>query len=958
MYNKNFRLLVSGALLARKSCSCRLQYQLWQYRTLRMVIAVICYVSVIFMAEATAIPVFADSLFDTAPLNAKFQDYIDDPRAEPVFDDTGNYFGFIPLPFEQEKHRAPTGLSKAVSLFKATLKDPVYDMRDPDNDGDISDSLLSPVKSQGECGSCWAFASLDVLESYLKGNNINYNLSENNLVNRHGFDPGPCDGGNILFTSAYMSGYRGVVTEEDDPYRLKSSGAYCTTCKPVRYIDNIILLPVRYDINDNEYIKQNIIDHGALYTSIYYDNDNYLASDATYYYNDMNNSFDDSNHAVVIVGWDDNKFVDGISKKGAFIVKNSWGDDWGDNGYFYVSYYDESIAFSTLAFFDDFDDQNESRLQFNKIYQHDEIGWTGSGLNTDSGWGANWFVPDNNGILNAVSFAATNSNLSYEIVIYDEIDEVDNTFSNVIATQTGNIENEGWYTIVLNTPVALTMGDGFAVAVRFTTPGRNYPIPLERKIEAFSSNITLNPGESYVSGNGEQWFDTYDFDYRVCIKALVQEEQEDCGPGGCITPCQNLPSPPDIAITMNGVRANIFWPKDSYCDETTYTLYYADYPFMDNVNMLNMGNKTVFSRDFTSGSSYYVVVYAKNSKGYAASDVKIFEIKCSDKQICSMNKPFIGNSVPLDQSQATVNANWDIVTMTAEEGMGFLNEFYSRNPDLETHLSGMNITLLKDAANIMPLKKSVWRYEIIKGKVYNGDLYFGNELLISQSGTPALATVDHNGNQGLTFYGELPYGGAGFITVLTNGECSAYFFLEFMNSSIKTVIDAGETWLDSSYLSGLSGKYRNGCSVTAGEYFSMTACPIETPVIVSFINADGQNVQSVKDDSATCKEPEYIRFDYLFPKMDKPVDIYVLLYTPSGQLLFMDDKADFTTESGKAFKLSAIDTIRKSALFKKSAFQTGSYKVFWLITPANGGDIYNIDFDSNNCIFDSAGFSI
>ncbi|MBF0302169.1 MAG: hypothetical protein HQK73_03945 [Desulfamplus sp.] len=885
----------------------------------------------------------ADSLFETAPLNEKFEKYIDDPKDEPIFDDAGNYFGFIPLPFMQEKHTAPSGLLKGLSLLRASVTSSVYDMRDPNNDGNTSDSLLSPVKRQGNCGSCWSFASLDVLESHLRAKNVNYDFSENHLINKHRFDLGPCDGGNIIFTSAYMAGYRGMVTEQDDPYKLGSSGNYCINCSPVQYIDNIILVPVRYDTNDNQYIKELIIDHGALYTSIYYDNNSYAPSSATYYYNDINNSFDDSNHAVVIVGWDDNKVVEGINKQGAFIVKNSWGSDWGDAGYFYVSYYDESIALSALAYFDD---KDSSELRFNRVYQHDEIGWIGGAIGRDNGWGANWFIPENDGVLNAVSFAATNSNLSYEIIIYDERKESGDSviFTNVLGNiQTGTIQNEGWYTIPLKNPVNLTAGDGFAVAVKFTTPDKQYPVPVESKIEGFTSDITINEGESYVSGDGGEWFDTYNLNnpYTVCIKALVQSEGEPAN-----EECQDRPLQPEISIRIDGTKVDIFWQQDS-CSKTEYNLYYGDYPYIIKSDTVHMGNKTSFSTNFSHGSNLCAVVCAKNTKGYAYSSLKSFEVGCYGKQICSTNKRVADVTDSVEKDQETVNLNWSIVTMSENTGSQFIKNFYSNNPDYEKHLTDMNIVLSQDKANLLPLQKSIWIYEVTKEIPYIGDIYFSNEILTSESGAAAIATVDNQGNRGLTFYGNLPYegGGSGFITAIKEADCTAYYFFGFNDSG-----------------SPLSGRYQQKwCDSDSDEldkYYTLTASKINTSLAVSLINADKINIENITGETIPDDSLSHIKFDYLFPAMGKSVDIYIATYTPSGQLLFIDDKGDFTEEFGKAFKVSTTDTIRETNLFKKAYFEAGIYTAYWLIVPTNGGNINSINFDANDYILDAIEFNL
>ena len=865
--------------------------------------------TVLFMIFFTGIVSngFADmdpSIFGTAPVNPDFQDFIDDPRAEPLFDDEGNYFGFIPLPFALEKYVDPGLLQTAVSDSK-------YDMRDPNNDGNTADSLLSPVKEQGECGSCWAFASLSVLESELLKSGLIYDFSENNLINNHGFDAGACEGGNILFTSAYLSAYKGGVAEDQDPYPINSFSPSGTTCDPIRYIDNIIILPVRSDIIDYQYVKQQIVKNGALYTSIYYDEANYNAESATYFYNDFNNSFDDSNHAVVIVGWDDLKVIDGVEQPGAFIVRNSWGTQWGENGYFYVSYYDESIAFSVLACFKDTED---SQLLFTKIYQHDETGWMGSAVDHDTAWGANWFIPENSGTLKAVSFAATHSNVQYEIVIYDDLDGFSGSFSNVLISQTGSLQHQGWYTIPLETPVTLTAGDGYAVAVKFSSPDKTYLLPIESQIPGFASNAVVNQGESFVSVDGKQWFDSHAFKYNVAIKGLVDERID--------IPCDHAPSSIDVNVSMEGNKVNISWNATPQCDTNQYDFFYADAPTMQNINIISMGNKTTLSKEFPSGTSFLFLIQAKNSKGYTWSNIETFEVPCPFSFLCSMNKSFSENLGVFERNQEIAESNWNLITMSSEESDNFVKTFYSQNSDQIDDLLELKVTVSNNPANLIPLKKSMWAFEILKERLYLGDLYFAENVSQLDNGIPVLVTVDHKGNKGVTFYGQLPYGESGFITSIKEDNCYAYYFFNAGNG-------------------GASGRYQKECS-TLGEYFAFAANKISTPVTLTYLNI---------------KNTEYLKFDYLFPKMNYPADIFIVLSTPNKKYLFLDSKGNFVDDFGNACTIAASTTIRDTGLFKKSSFAQGSYAALWLIAPTTNGDL-NAAINDNNYIFDTMNFNI
>ena len=454
-----------------------------------------------------------------APLNPAFlEQETQTPHDRPLMTaEPPRALGYIPSPIPPEKHLLRLRVA-------ASPADAAYDMRDPNDDGDQGDSLLTAVRDQGTCGACWTFATYGALESHLTQFLAEEeDFSEDNLKHLHGFDAGPCDGGNVQMSTAYHSRYQGPIHEVDDPYDEAVDSDYCTDCDPVRYVDNAIFLPTRANTSDNDYIKEALVDQGALYTSFYYQGASYNATDKTYFYDDPDNSFDDSNHAVVIVGWDDNLEVSGAPDDGAFIVRNSWGSSWGEAGYFYVSYCDESFAFTTLAYFEDV---AESDFSFDTVYAYDELGRTGAmGYGNSVAWGANWFVPDQDETLTAVGFYATDSPTQYEIYIYEEFNG--SAFSDLQTTQTGTVPHPGWYTVQLDTSVDLLEGDGFGVVMKYTTDDYGYPVPLETDIPGYSSSATASPGQSYFSSSGASWTDVTSIggweDYNVCIKAFCED---------------------------------------------------------------------------------------------------------------------------------------------------------------------------------------------------------------------------------------------------------------------------------------------------------------------------------------------------------------------------------------------------------------------------------------------------
>ncbi|MCD4730614.1 MAG: hypothetical protein K8R74_08445, partial [Bacteroidales bacterium] len=196
----------------------------------------------------------------------------------------------------------------------------VYDCRD--------EGIVSSVKDQGGAGHCWGFAAIGVIEAYsLKLGFNEYDLSEHNMVTCHGFEWD--EGGNQNMAVAYLSRLSGPVLESEDPYSDIDFSCSATNKEPVFLVTESRFLP-----ENKELLKYILMNYGPFARNIYWSDGYFNSVNNTYYYNGN----EDPNHGVITVGWDDNVTTAGGT--GAWIVKNSWGSDWGDNGYFYISYND------------------------------------------------------------------------------------------------------------------------------------------------------------------------------------------------------------------------------------------------------------------------------------------------------------------------------------------------------------------------------------------------------------------------------------------------------------------------------------------------------------------------------------------------------------------------------------------------------------------------------------------
>ncbi|MGL4773478.1 MAG: lectin like domain-containing protein [Clostridium sp.] len=379
---------------------------------------------------------------------------------------------------------------------------------------------VSPVKDQGPIGSCWAFATYGSLESSLLPGELN-DFSENNLINEHGFDLGPGAGGNQEMSTAYLTRWSGPIAEAEDPYTgvIHPSPSGLT---PVKHVQEIRLFPNRISPTDNDRIKNALMDYGAIHASIWWDNLKYNSINYAYY----NNTIGSTNHAVAIVGWDDNypktNFLVTPPDNGAFIIKNSWGTTFGDGGYFYISYYD--VSFQARALYR----EAEMVSNYKSIYQYDDFGFLNSLTYfpyQNFIYMGNIFTTSNNEYLKAVGFYTIGDYTDCVIEIYKNCTGNPNS-GTLVGTTNYTSTMYGYQTVDLSSPIMLLAGEKFSVLITLTVPAPNNAwIAIEERILGYSSGVTINPGESFISYDKSDWTDMNLFSSwaNICIKAFTVE---------------------------------------------------------------------------------------------------------------------------------------------------------------------------------------------------------------------------------------------------------------------------------------------------------------------------------------------------------------------------------------------------------------------------------------------------
>jgi C1A family cysteine protease len=197
-------------------------------------------------------------------------------------------------------------------------------------------NFVTPVRDQGSCASCWAFATTGALESYIliKDNlpGINDDRAEEILLSCGG--GGTCNGGAVESASDYIRD-TGLPPESYFPYTASSDDDTCSNAL-MGWESHVYKVVSWSWVNTGEVsidaTKNALYTYGPLVAPMIVYDDFYSYKDGIYEYTTGNYQ---GAHAVLTVGYQDDLSVGG---GGYFIVKNSWGTLWGQGGYFNIAY--------------------------------------------------------------------------------------------------------------------------------------------------------------------------------------------------------------------------------------------------------------------------------------------------------------------------------------------------------------------------------------------------------------------------------------------------------------------------------------------------------------------------------------------------------------------------------------------------------------------------------------------
>lgn len=395
-------------------------------------------------------------------------------------------------------------------------------------------------------------------------NYTNFDFSEINMgtncsyLDPEGFIREPHKGGNAKMATAYLARWDGAVLEKNDRY--PSNNVVYREVSADYHVQDVLWIPYRKNAQDNGVIKQTIMNYGAITANFEVDWNYFNSNRSTYYLPSSASNDDNGWHAIAIVGWDDNyskyNFKSTPSGNGAFICKNSWGTDSGENGYFYISYYDTSIGYShggTMAAYINL----ETNTNYNKIYQYDPLGAVSVCGFNNTIWSTNVFPEQGYTLssdekLSAASFYTYDKGTSYELYVVKDYTGEESLSQSRELVSSGVIEYPGYHTIPFK-EIPLKAGTRFAIVVKMSLPNQYVYSCYEAPVSDKYRNAKSNQGESFYSSNGSSWHDltTYMSNANFCIKAFTNANPTKRG-----------------AVLMEGIDNS----HREYEDETVFTI--------------------------------------------------------------------------------------------------------------------------------------------------------------------------------------------------------------------------------------------------------------------------------------------------------------------------------------------------------------------------------------------------
>lgn len=415
---------------------------------------------------------------------------------------------------------------------------------------------VSKAHDQEKTNMCWTFATTSTIESSLLiEQNKEVDLSEKHIdystiytlddgtKNPFGYYSKTKDvGGNYYLSGAYLSAGRGPILETKLPWSTSTSSKSNTLNQKSDYYVNEIdyISSKSCDANTILAIKKNLTEYGAMGAQIYAETPTYVSNDKLSYYYNGNNTI---NHALTIVGWDDDysasNFKTTPKGNGAWLTKDTYPTIFTGNstipaGYHYVSYYDTNICTNLMSAY------KVETTSFDNKYTNNIHGFSGNIATTDASSiiFKNIYTKQNNASekLSKVNIFTGYPGDKYEIY-YSDVDD----YSKAVKIGEGTATKEGYTSINTSKNISIT-SEKFYIYLKYTTAytevdtGKTYHV---FPVETFASSSTAEDkwyyvankpsGVSYYSIDSTSWIDTTtnnSLQFYPVISAFTKNETE------------------------------------------------------------------------------------------------------------------------------------------------------------------------------------------------------------------------------------------------------------------------------------------------------------------------------------------------------------------------------------------------------------------------------------------------
>lgn len=405
-------------------------------------------------------------------------------------------FSFCGISYATGYVASPVKVHKYTTTHARTLNIPSsYDAR--------KDDIVLPARDQKTDGTCWAFSTCDALQTLYAKNGLKkeYLSPQAFATCFTGFEFRPIvDGGNSQIAGSMLARLEGIVLESALPYDYTNS-----TCQTYSKEDTpaYTLGWINLPEGDATAIKEAIMKYGSVTCSYYHENKYYNNATNTYEYIGSNTS----NHGVSIIGWDDSK--------GAWLVKNTWGNHLFDEGCIWVSYKDSKIAQECTAYTD-----VTPTDSIDHVYHYSTSGMT-----------ATYGTASTNKRINGYTkhHFATKQQITY-IGTYNFYEGTKAVFfvrgknkQMLYESEPVTMDAPGFYKHTLKEPIVVE-GE-VEICVGYESSKYSYVIPIEMAFPNFNT-IELHPNTQWLSFEGSEAkteVSTSDNQLNLCIYAYTMD---------------------------------------------------------------------------------------------------------------------------------------------------------------------------------------------------------------------------------------------------------------------------------------------------------------------------------------------------------------------------------------------------------------------------------------------------